>query len=116
MFIVSAIVTINKTAIWINFVLDKGQRPPYLSNHIINILRQTYLLTSKPFTQAKINMYHKKVTPIIFFSHLSSLRIGGLVLGGDELQRSHLDSLYPFHKEQASACHCPGDGHFELGF
>ena len=116
MFIVGAIVTINKTAIWINFVLDKGQRPPYLSNHIINILRQTYLLTSKPFTQAKINMYHKKVTPIIFFSHLSSLRIGGLVLGGDELQRSHSDSLYPFHKEQASACHCPGDGHFELGF
>lgn len=70
MFIVGAIVTINITAIWINFVLDKGQRPPYLSNHIINILRQMYLLTSKPFTQAKINMYHKKVTPIIFFSHL----------------------------------------------
>lgn len=63
-------------------------------------------------------MYHKKLTPIIFFSHILIfiLTIGGLVLGGDELQRSHLDSMYSFHKQQASACYCPADGRFELGF
>lgn len=50
MFIVDAIVPINITAILTNFVLNKGQRPPYLLNNIINILRQMYLLTSKPLS------------------------------------------------------------------
>lgn len=40
MFIVGAIVPSNITAILVNSVLDKGQRPSCLSNNIINILRQ----------------------------------------------------------------------------
>lgn len=69
MFIVGAIVTINITAILINFVLDKGQRPPYLSNHIINILRQMYSLTSKPLSSytGKNKYVPYKSNPYYFF-------------------------------------------------
>lgn len=41
---------ITVTAILINFVLRRIQRPPYLPNNTISVLRQTYLLISKPLS------------------------------------------------------------------